>query len=307
MKKLIPTFILILTLFLAACGGSTDVADSPSADHTPASAGNAKTQLNEDYENALPASTQLIIGSLQLEKAGQAIDETLAAEILPLWQAYQALSNADTTADAELQAVIKQIQDAMAPEQIQTIAALQLTAEDAQQLMQEQGIGFGRGLGDGNKDGGGAAMGGGGRSVGVLPGGRPGGGPGGIEQLSPEARATAIAERFGGDDAGVFLERALLNALIRDLQVKTGEVDAVQAEPGGGFAGRFVESVAEASGVAAETLQAGLDEGKSLTAVITESGGDLDAAREALRQLFADRGLTAEELELRIDQILNGG
>jgi hypothetical protein len=140
-----------------------------------------------------------------------------------------------------------------------------------------------------------------------LPGGGPGSGPGGIDQLSPEARATAIAKRFGGENAGAFLERGFLNALIRDLQVKTGEIAPEEQLPSPGrFAARLLEPVSEASGVAVETLQAGLDEGKSFSQVITENGGDLDAARETLRALFADRGLTAEELEQRIDQIMNG-
>ena len=314
-----PTFLLLIIILLAACAAPTDTAESPTSDvaqttETSSTAStnvpaNDKIRLADDYADALPASTQLIIGLLKLEETDLAIDEALATQTLPLWQAYQALSNSDTTAEAELQAVVNQLQDAMSPEQIQAIAALQLTAESAQQMMEEQGIGFGRG---GNREGGETAP-GGGASGGGVAGLRPGGGQGrlpgeGPSQLDPEARATAVAERFGGENAGAFLERGLLNALIRNLQVKAGEVDpAAQQPPSGRFAARFLESVSEASGVAVETMQAGLDEGKSFSQVITENGGDLDAAREALRQLFADRGLEAEELEQRIDQIMNGG
>ena len=318
MKTFLKPITFLLLILLAACAAPTDTTESPTSDvaqttemsstastNVPA---NDKIRLGDDYADALPPSTQLIIGSLQLEETEQAIDESLAAEILPLWQAYQALSNSDTTAKAELQAVINQIQDAMTPEQVQAIAALQLTAESAQQMMQEQGIGFGRG---GNREGGETAPGGGasGGVAGLRPRGGQGGLPGeGPSQLDPEARATAIAERFGGENAGAFLERGLLNTLIRNLQVKTGEVDPAAQQPlSGRFTARFLEPVSEASGIAVETLQAGLDEGKSFVQVITESGGDLDAAKEALRQLFAERGLGAEELEQRIDQIMNGG
>ena len=319
MKKLTPTLILILALFLTGCAAPTDTAESPTGDvaqatetsSTPETNAPAsdKIRLGDDYAEALPASTQLIIGLLKLEETDLAIDEALAAKTLPLWQAYQALSNSDTTAEAELQAVVNQLQDAMSPEQLQAIATLQLTAESAQQMMQEQGISFGRG---GNREGGEMVPGGGGSDVaGLRPGGGggqgglPGGGP---SELDPEARATAIAERFGGENAGAFLERGLLNALIRNLQIKVGEFDPAAQQPlSGRFAARFLEPVSEASGIAVETMQAGLDEGKSFAQVITENGGDMDAAREALRALFADRDLDAEELEQRIDQILNGG
>ena len=75
---------------------------------------------------------------------------------------------------------------------------------------------------------------GGGPPGGGVPGLGPGGGPGGgLGELSPEARATAIAERMAsnGDTPGAFLERGMLFALIRTLQVKTGEIDAEQATP----------------------------------------------------------------------------
>ena len=301
--------ILLFALILAACGDPTAATENPVTDAADTSTAPVQTggkiRLGEDYADAVPASTQLIIGSLQLSDD---IDENLAAEILPLWQAYQALSNADTTADAELQAVVNQIQDAMNPEQIQAIAALKLTAESAQTIMQEQGIGFGRGLGA--REGGAAPEGGfpGGGPGGGLPGGGPGGGggPDGIGQLSPEARATAIAERFGGDNAGAFLERGLLLALIRNLQIKTGEIDPAQPAPDGGFAGRFVEIVAEASGVDAENLQTALADGKSFADAISENGGDMEATREALRVLFAERGLEGDELEQRVEGLLTG-
>ncbi len=320
--RIVP--FLLLALFLAACGGSDDAAENPSsnvaqaAESSQTSESNTTTvrnpsngegRLGMNYTDALPASTQLVFGSLQLKETDQAIDETLAAEILPLWQAYRALSNADTTAQAELDAVINQIQDTMQPEQIQAIAALQLTSEGAQALLQEQGVRFGRGFGGdntGDAAGGGGFPGGGGRLPGGGPrgGGLPGQGPGG--QVDPEARATAIAERFGGDNTGAFLERGMLNALIRSLQVKTGERDESELQNRGGFFARLLQPASDASGVDVEILQAGMEEDKSLAEVITDNGGDLDAGKDAMRALFAEQGLEGEALDQRVNGFFNG-
>ncbi|NOZ73390.1 MAG: hypothetical protein GXP38_16060, partial [Chloroflexi bacterium] len=144
MRKLIPIILLILLLILAACNSADESSPSPESD-------NGQALLNTDYDNALPLSSQLIIGSLQLEQTGNALDEEQAKVLLPLWQAYQALSNSDTTAQAELDAVLKQVQESMQPAQIEAIAAMQLTSESAQQIMQELGIGMGRGLGAGKQ------------------------------------------------------------------------------------------------------------------------------------------------------------
>lgn len=298
MRKLIPVILLILLLTLAACNSSDEFSPSPESD-------NGQALLNTDYDNALPLSSQLIIGSLQLEQTDIALDEEQAKTLLPLWQAYQALSNSDTTAQAELDAVLKQVQEGMQPAQIEAIAAMQLTSESAQQIMQELGIGMGRGLGAGKQDntssaGGRFPMRGGG-----IPGQTPGGGaglfPGGEGQPDPEARATAIAERLGGGDSSIFIDRVMLVSLIRALETKTGEVSVDQVAP----AFYLLTTVSDACGISLEILQAGLEEGQSLAEVITAHGGDLEAVTAALREVFTDRGLEGEELKQRVDAFLH--
>ncbi|NUQ38082.1 MAG: hypothetical protein HUU23_09845, partial [Caldilineales bacterium] len=162
--------LLLFVLLLAACGGEAAPA-APQASTADGNGAAAATRLSADFAGALPVPSQLILGSLRLEETEQAIDAAQAAQLLPLWQAYQTLSNDDTTAAAELTAIINQIQDSMAPGQIAAIAAMRLTTEKAEALIQEEGlVVMGRGAGSGQ---------GSGQSGGFPGGGFPGGMPGG--------------------------------------------------------------------------------------------------------------------------------
>ncbi len=310
--------LLLFVLLLAACGGEAAPA-APQASTADGNGAAAATRLSADFAGALPVPSQLILGSLRLEETEQAIDAAQAAQLLPLWQAYQTLSNDDTTAAAELTAIINQIQDSMAPGQIAAIAAMRLTTEKAEALIQEEGLvvmGRGAGSGQGSGQSGGFPGGGfpGGMPGGGFPGGMPGGGfpggglgggLGGGAELSPEARATAVAERMAasGANPATLLERAMLGSLIRSLQVKTGEIAAADLADRG-FMSRFIEPISAASGVDVETLQAGLDAGHSFAEIIADEGGDMAAATAALRAQF-EGFLQGDDLEQRVDQILN--
>ena len=98
MSKTLP-ILMTLIIFLAACGGATtESANKPGSETAAITNGNS-TRLSADYKDALPVSTQLIIGSLQLDDTDKAISEAQADELLPLWQAYQSLGNSETTAE----------------------------------------------------------------------------------------------------------------------------------------------------------------------------------------------------------------
>ena len=212
-------------VFLAGCAGSGEPTGSAGA-------------LSEGYEGALPVQTQLIVGTLQLEESETAVTREQAAELIPLWKAVRSLSSSDTAAQAELEALTDQVQETMTAEQLQAIAAMQLTQEDLFGVMQELGIGpggaaegdqvfqfGGEGPGDGPASGGRAA--GGGPPEGFVFEGRPpegfqGGGPGGggqvfVQDLDPDQVATLQAERGGqapgGGRAGLFLIEPLLEML----------------------------------------------------------------------------------------------
>ena len=328
MKKL---WILFGLMVLVACGGTaetetavsgSDALGDPSTtsqDINNASAAvdvvaeNGATELNEDYPDAVPVQMQLILGSLQLSDGVLAIDEGQANELLPLWRAMESLSQSDTTAAAEMTAVLNQIQNTMLPEQISAIVAMELTAEDTQTILQESG-GFRLG-GRGAAADGQTSNGGEGRPAGGLPGGGQGpggglGGPGGGlgGNVDPEAVQTRLAERFGeGVDP---MAQLLMGTLIRNLEVTAGlvDADALQAGNGRNGFGAVMPLIAEETGLAVEDIQAQLQEGSTLADIITNNGGDVEAIQEALLSQFSQaENFDEEAARTQIDEMLNGG
>jgi hypothetical protein len=100
----------------------------------------ASAELDTSYEGALPASTQLALGILQLGGTGNAVTPEQAQALLPLWQVIQSGS---LQGDAETNAVVMQIEGTMTAEQLLAIADMQLTFEDMGNWMQVQGLSFG--------------------------------------------------------------------------------------------------------------------------------------------------------------------
>ena len=84
--------LLVIGLFamglLAACSGG--------AAETAVSNSSGSPRLTADYNQALPVQSQLAVGTLQLEETDLAVDEALAAEILPLWRALQSFASLPT-------------------------------------------------------------------------------------------------------------------------------------------------------------------------------------------------------------------
>jgi hypothetical protein len=120
--------------------------------------------LDTSYEGALGVSDQLMLGTLLLEGTEHPVTPEQAKTLLPLWQALQG----GVTIETEVNAVLKQIEGTMSQEQLQAIATMQLTREDMQAWMEEQG----------------------------MSGGAPGpgaGGPGGGGDMSDEEREAARA------------------------------------------------------------------------------------------------------------------
>jgi hypothetical protein len=213
MKKLHFALLTILVLTLAACGAS------------PASAPQGGANAGE-----LPASTQLIVGTLNLEGTAQAVTAEQAAELLPLWQTMQVLSDSDTAADQEKEALIAQIQETMTAGQMQAITNMQLTRADMAAIMQQQGMAMENRQSDntqsGNStrnNGGGFGPGGGGPPGGMMApderGGPGGGFSGGGQNLSADQIATAQAARQANENS---IPPVLINAVIEYLQEKAG-------------------------------------------------------------------------------------
>ncbi len=289
MKKLI---ILFLALFLfvgsTACTSSETAVEDVSADATQS------THLTADYNDALSIIAQLAVGTLQLEETELAVDETLAAEILPLWQAAQSLSNSETAASAEVEAVLNQIQDAMSPDQVTAIADMSLTSDSLTELMESGAITFGPGRGQGQGQDSGADA-----DTGFNPqaGGGPGGGAGGFggpgggglagatggETLNEDDIATRQAERANGEGLDGLQDQLMVNAVIRLLQTKSGdEPELPQNGPQAGVNEAVFTAVSNTLGLTFEDLQAEIAESDSLVAVIEAHGGDVTAVREAI-------------------------
>jgi len=212
MKKVKFLGVLVsLTLILVACGGADGTANT------------ATTALNEDYPDALTIQTQLTLGTLKLEETDLAVDSAQATELLTLWQAIRSLSSSDITAEGEIEAIVNQILDTMSPEQLEAIAAMELTQEGILELTQELGIARGgdwTGEGDPRSSAPDEMV----PSSGGGPGGGMGGGPGGGGfgelggDLDPEQIATLQAERAEKQSSGDRFTMFLINPLIQMLE-----------------------------------------------------------------------------------------
>jgi hypothetical protein len=204
---------LILALALTACAtpttsapfvDATPVAPVVSVDSTPTPF--AAAYLSIEYTDAASLRNQLAFGALKLEGTASAVTLEQAKTLLPLWQAIVALSGSETTAEAELTAVQNQIAEAMTPEQLQAIAAMQITNADLTAFYAEHGV--------------------------VLPTPVPGvtkvpGSGSGVSQADKEA-TRAAAEALGtpvgtGGSTGQAAKTLLFDTVIELLTARAGE------------------------------------------------------------------------------------
>ena len=127
---IILTSVLLLT---SACSGTSDQADSnnSTSGSNASQSGTSLSQVN-----------MLLVGTLKLEDTEQAISADEAKQLLPLWQAYRSLSTSQTAAEAEVKALLNQIQSSMTSDQVQAIKAMNLTSTDMLDLMQSMGGGM---------------------------------------------------------------------------------------------------------------------------------------------------------------------
>lgn len=179
-RKWIAPLLLILILASAGCGSSGKTTSDVDA-----------TTLNEDYADALSIRSQLVLGTLKLEETDLSTTKAQAADLLPLWQAARSLTRSGTGATEEFDAVLDQIVEAMAPEQLTTIAEMKLTRTDNQAVAQAMGLSTGTGEGAGGGQG---------------------------QNLSAEERATRQAEREASGLAST--SEALLDKLLETLEMK---------------------------------------------------------------------------------------
>lgn len=323
MKKLILWFILMFSLVACASAeenvndaaqsalafGETETVDSvneaPDADIQEMEM--EEIRLTESYADSLSISTQLAMGTILLEESELAVDETLASEILPLWEVVQSLNNSETAAAAETEAVLNQIQDTMSPAQVQAIADMNLTSDSMTEMFESGAIAFGGGMGRGQEAGSGMTLpegftpgqGGNGFAGGIgAPGG---GGPGGFGggQLSEEEMATRRAEITSEDGLAAIQDRAVVGAVIRLLQTKTGDAPENLR---GTVVDAIYTAVAGELGLDVATVRAALAEGLTVTELIETYNGDVTAVRAAVT---AGLNKLPNAAELDIEQIVD--
>jgi len=216
-RRVIMGFVVVFILALTACGssqGNTTAGSGAAAQGTPGGFFGG---------GEMPLSTQLPAGTLLLEDTDLAVTPEQAQELLPLWEMLRSLSGSSTSSQAEVEAVLEQIQGAMTAEQLAAIE--EMDQEDMGALFEELGMGPQQGGSESDDEDGGGFGGppeGGGMMV-MPPGGGEGGpgmGPGAVGGLDPQAQATAMAGRGG---MGMGISTGMVEAVIELLESRAAE------------------------------------------------------------------------------------
>lgn len=255
-KSILFVSIVLLVMICTACAAaSSEVSDLVSTaggagaqgDRAQAQEYGSGSQVNNQggsqpsgqdsqgpgFGGEMPQAMTLALVTFKLEETAYPVDAEQAAEMLVLWKAARSLSENDTTAEQELDAVVNQIQDVFSSNQQAQIEQMDLSFQDMQAVAEQMGIEFGFGgrfddltpeqqaTIEAARESGQFPRGGpGGDFPGGGQGGGPGGGPGGAG-LSPEQRETAIAERGGFQGVNLGLPTPILEAVIAFLETKT--------------------------------------------------------------------------------------
>jgi hypothetical protein len=120
-KKIFWT--ILLTLTLAACSFNFGTVGSVSS--------GAPSAASE-----LPAQTELILGTINLEETENAVTAEQAKELLPMFYVLQDLNESDTAAQEEIDGLTNQIQQTLTDEQVQAIDAMSLSRQDMFAIVQ---------------------------------------------------------------------------------------------------------------------------------------------------------------------------
>jgi hypothetical protein len=185
--KMILWLGLLALLLLTGCASDSEDTTASAPLVPPSSV------LDTSYEDALAVRNQLALGTLRLEETDDPVTAEQAAALLPLWQALRGTIGSGASAQAEIDALLRQIEGTMSASQLSAIAAMRLSQADLQTWAQSQGLGNGTRTGVG------------------VGSGQPGSG----QSLSAEERATRQAEREGtGGGSASGTSRALLDAVI---------------------------------------------------------------------------------------------
>lgn len=134
-NKFIRTVLSLLAILaLAACSGLKLPGVSQETEPSTKSSGAAIDPA------AMSVDMKLAVGTLMLEDTDLAVDAQQAKELLPLWKAVKSLSASQTASQDEIQALYRQIETTMTPEQIRTIEEMKFDQESLRASVEELGI-----------------------------------------------------------------------------------------------------------------------------------------------------------------------
>lgn len=164
--------VLIIASTLTACGSGDQKTESgnlveptPNNLNAPAiivstnpAEVSKKNTINYEYEGALSNRLLLAFGTLKLAETTYPITVEQAPQMLMLWQALENLSQSGTSAEAEVNAIMSQIELLFTSEQISSINAMALTQAELQTWAQTNGITVGSGTGTGSGSGQGSGL-----------------------------------------------------------------------------------------------------------------------------------------------------
>jgi hypothetical protein len=132
MKKtnLLLALLLLLTLALSGCGGSSATSEAASVEvsGTPMPG------------QGLSDSMRLLLGILSLADSETPLTAEQANAMLPLWKAVRSLGESDTAAQTEIDALYTQIRSILTDEQLTAIDNMALSMESMASLAEELGL-----------------------------------------------------------------------------------------------------------------------------------------------------------------------
>lgn len=146
----ISLLLIVFAVVLTACGNAAPTPVASASEFV-------SSTLDVSYEGALSARNQLALGSIKLDGTPNTLTAKQAATMLPLWQALRS-ANQSGNAQAEVTALLTQLEQAFTSKQLQDIKAMKLTQSIFQEWAKANGITLGSGLEGGGGPGSGANL-----------------------------------------------------------------------------------------------------------------------------------------------------
>src|SRR5271157_565145 len=232
-KACIFSITLVVAVALSACSASG--AQTPTAQASGSGSQSGQTggtgASGSNAQVTVTPETRYAIGTLKLEGTSLAVTKDEATTLLPLWKAMLSLSNSNTTAPAEIQALQDQIKGSMTADQVTSIEKLDLSPQNMRTIMASLNLQYGNGtrstLTPAQRQQYGGGGGGGGFTGGGGGGFRPGGGGyggGGAPGTGTNGSTTTRPTPIGGyaSRARSAVNPVLTMAVINLLETRAG-------------------------------------------------------------------------------------